>query len=79
MAAWLLLTALSAALGLFASAGKMKIVEEPNTFGYVAARSPCPALHPHSAGSGLSAVVPAPAHFFLRTWVAGPGRWRRPR
>ncbi|KAM6077752.1 N-acetylglucosamine-1-phosphotransferase subunit gamma isoform 1-T1 [Theristicus caerulescens] len=28
------LAALGAALGLFASAGKMKIVEEPNTFGY---------------------------------------------
>ncbi|XP_075021797.1 N-acetylglucosamine-1-phosphotransferase subunit gamma isoform X1 [Calonectris borealis] len=32
-AARLLLAALGAALGLFASAGKMKIVEEPNTFG----------------------------------------------
>ncbi|XP_032559333.1 N-acetylglucosamine-1-phosphotransferase subunit gamma [Chiroxiphia lanceolata] len=33
MAAGLLLAALGAALGLFTSAGKMKIVEEPNTFG----------------------------------------------
>lgn len=53
----------------------MKIVEEPNTFGYVADCSPCrPAIHLHSAGSGLSAVVPAPALFFQRGWGAGPGR-----
>lgn len=66
--------------GLFASAGKMKIVEEPNTFGYVAACSPChPGIHPHAAGSGLSAVVPAPARLFLGGRGAGPGRCRRPR
>lgn len=61
--------------GLFASAAKMKIVEEPNTFGYVAACSPGrPVIHLHSTGSGLFAVVHALARFFQRGWGAGPGR-----
>ncbi|XP_074960606.1 N-acetylglucosamine-1-phosphotransferase subunit gamma isoform X3 [Phalacrocorax aristotelis] len=72
-AARLLVAALGAALGLLVSAGKMKIVEEPNTFGYVAARSPCPATHPGWAASCSSAGPPAPARPVLRGRVSRAG------
>ncbi|XP_039416201.1 N-acetylglucosamine-1-phosphotransferase subunit gamma isoform X1 [Corvus cornix cornix] len=61
MAARLLLAALSAALGLFASAGKMKIVEEPNTFGLNNPFLPqTNRLQPKMSPSAVS----GPAHLF---------------
>ncbi|XP_029857153.1 N-acetylglucosamine-1-phosphotransferase subunit gamma isoform X2 [Aquila chrysaetos chrysaetos] len=60
-AARLLLAALGAALGLFASAGKMKIVEEPNTFGLNNPFLPQPnRLQPKMSPSAVS----GPAHLF---------------
>ncbi|XP_051643097.1 N-acetylglucosamine-1-phosphotransferase subunit gamma isoform X2 [Manacus candei] len=61
MAARLLLAALGAALGLFASAGKMKIVEEPNTFGLNNPFLPqTNRLQPKMSPSAVS----GPAHLF---------------
>ncbi|XP_059717878.1 N-acetylglucosamine-1-phosphotransferase subunit gamma isoform X2 [Haemorhous mexicanus] len=61
MAARVLLAALSAALGLFASAGKMKIVEEPNTFGLNNPFLPqTNRLQPKMSPSAVS----GPAHLF---------------
>ncbi|KAM6113947.1 N-acetylglucosamine-1-phosphotransferase subunit gamma isoform 2-T2 [Pterocles gutturalis] len=60
-AARLLLAALGAALGPRASAGKMKIVEEPNTFGLNNPFLPQPSrLQPKVAPSAVS----GPAHLF---------------
>ncbi|KAM4892101.1 N-acetylglucosamine-1-phosphotransferase subunit gamma isoform 6-T6 [Sylvia borin] len=61
MAARLLLAALGAALGLCASAGKMKIVEEPNTFGLNNPFLPqTNRLQPKMSPSAVS----GPAHLF---------------
>ncbi|KAM6196861.1 N-acetylglucosamine-1-phosphotransferase subunit gamma isoform 2-T2 [Sarcoramphus papa] len=60
-AARLLLAALGAALGLFASAGKMKVVEEPNTFGLNNPFLPqTNRLQPKTSPSAIS----GPAHLF---------------
>ncbi|XP_064009993.1 N-acetylglucosamine-1-phosphotransferase subunit gamma isoform X2 [Pogoniulus pusillus] len=60
-AAWLLLATLGAVLGHFAAAGKMKIVEEPNTFGLNNPFLPqTNRLQPKMSPSAIS----GPAHLF---------------